>query len=111
MSASLCASRRAVPGVLRRRGRGPDARIASTRDRGAGSEARHPRKLSGNKPAERPLTTDEGWREAFAGEVRGALAEMAAGEIPASPRDEALCDSCAFRITCPLHLEDEPWSG
>ncbi|MDP9486751.1 MAG: PD-(D/E)XK nuclease family protein, partial [Actinomycetota bacterium] len=71
----------------------------------------YPRKLSRNKPAERPLSTDEGWREAFAGQVRQALAEVAAGEIPARPRNEGICAGCAFRITCPLHTEDEPWSG
>ncbi len=71
----------------------------------------YPRKLSRGKPAERPLSTDEGWRESFAGEVRQALAEMAAGEIPARPRSEGICAGCAFRITCPLHTEDEPWSG
>jgi hypothetical protein len=76
-----------------------------------GAKLVYPRKLSRGKPAERPLATDEGWREAFAGEVRGALAEMAAGEIPARPRDEGLCEGCAFRIICPLHMEDEPWSG
>ena len=77
-----------------------------------GAELVYPRKLSRGKPAERPLDTkNEGWRESFAEEIRQALAEMAAGEIPARPRNEALCESCAFRITCPLHLEEEPWSG
>jgi superfamily I DNA/RNA helicase len=74
-----------------------------------GARLVYPRKLSRGKPAERPLTTDAGWRDAFAGQVRAALAELAAGEIPARPRSGEICRSCAFRITCPLHAEDEPW--
>lgn len=76
-----------------------------------GAKLVYPRKLSRGKPAERPLAIEEGWREAFAGEVRRALAEMAAGEIPARPRNEGICEGCAFRTICPLHAEDEPWSG
>jgi len=76
-----------------------------------GAKLVYPRKLSRGKPAERPLDTGEGREEAFEGEVRLALAEMAAGEMPARPRDERLCDGCAFRIACPLHAEDDPWLG
>lgn len=70
----------------------------------------YPRKFSYGRPAERPLDTSEGWQEELEAEVRQALLEMASGAFPPRPRNEELCGKCDFRITCPLHLEDEPWS-
>lgn len=71
----------------------------------------YPRKFSYGKPAERPLDTSEGWREDLEAEVRQALLEMASGAFPPRPRSKDLCGKCDFRITCPLHMENEPWGG
>ena len=74
-----------------------------------GARLVYPRKISYRKPAERHLSGDEENREAFAQSLREALAEMAAGEAPARPKSEGVCVGCAFRVTCPLHIEDDPW--
>ncbi len=89
----------------------PQLALQALGARADGAKFVYPRKLSYGKPAERSLSTDEGRKERFEQGIRRALAEMAAGDIPARPRNIGLCESCAFRITCPLHLEEEPWSG
>ena len=70
----------------------------------------YPRKLSYGAPAERELDTSDGLDD-FEAQAASAVAEMEAGEIPARPRSAEICDRCAFISICPLHMEDEPWSG
>lgn len=71
----------------------------------------YPRKFSYGRPAERSLDTLEGWQEELESEVRHALLEMAAALFPPRPRSTDLCGNCGFKVSCPLHLEDEPWGG
>jgi hypothetical protein len=69
----------------------------------------YPRHFAYRKPARRPLSTSEGWRERWREEIERAFAEIENREIPPRPRTEKLCDNCAFISICPLHAEDEPW--
>jgi superfamily I DNA/RNA helicase len=71
----------------------------------------YPRHFAYRKPARRPLSTSEGWRERWREETERAFAEIGDREIPPKPRTEKQCDNCAFISICPLHAEDEPWLG
>lgn len=81
---------------------------------GAGAgEARvlYPRKpLASGAPNQRRQTLTKDRAAELRSEVERALAELAAGEIPARPVDEAECGRCAFSEVCPLHEEKGPWS-
>jgi hypothetical protein len=71
----------------------------------------YPRHFAYRKPARRPLSTSEGWRERWREEIERAFAEIENREIPPRPRTEKQCHNCAFISICPLHAEDEPWLG
>ncbi|MGH3088380.1 MAG: 3'-5' exonuclease, partial [Rubrobacteraceae bacterium] len=83
---------------------------------GAGAEeaeihyAREVQKRSG-APKRVTLDASKGWRERFEEDVQTWLEELAAGEHPPRPKDEKLCDRCAFKNVCPRHREDEVWVG
>lgn len=71
----------------------------------------YPRKLlASGAPNERRQTLSADREEELRAGVERALTELAAGEIPARPADEAECGRCDFSDVCPLHEQRGPWS-